>query len=119
MAYKIISDKTFDEVFREITIFKYNLNHQEFISYVHDLRDNYVSKNIFDTVPRRKEVKKMSKIKTKIYLFHELSSYLPLLEGEEFDIKSDIKLKLKYDEAMIEWKKKSKEKSLTNIPGWR
>ena len=34
----------------------------------------------------------MSKAKTKTYLFHEISSYLPLLEGEEFDaLVEDIK----------------------------
>ena len=55
MAYKIISDKRFDGVFREITVFKYNLNHQEFIAYIHDSRDNNVSKHVFDTVPRNKE----------------------------------------------------------------
>ncbi len=35
----------------------------------------------------------MSKAKSKTYLFHEISSYLPLLEGEEFDtLVEDIKL---------------------------
>ena len=34
----------------------------------------------------------MSKAKTKTYLFHEISSYLPLLEGEDFDaLVEDIK----------------------------
>jgi len=34
----------------------------------------------------------MSKVETKTYLFHEISSYLPLLEGEEFDaLVEDIK----------------------------
>ena len=55
MAYKIISDKRFDEVFRELTVFKYNLNHQEFIAYIHDSRDNLVSKHVYDTIPRRRE----------------------------------------------------------------
>ena len=35
----------------------------------------------------------MSKTKSKTYLFHEISSYLPLLEGEEFDaLVEDIRL---------------------------
>lgn len=34
----------------------------------------------------------MSKAKTKTYLIHEISSYLPLLEGEEFNaLVEDIK----------------------------
>lgn len=39
-----------------------------------------------------KEEKKIKMSEVKVYLFHELSSYLPLLEGEEFDaLVEDIK----------------------------
>ena len=52
MTYRIVKDCRFDEVFREISIFKYNLNHQEFVQYIHDQRDNSVNRFIYDTTPR-------------------------------------------------------------------